>query len=132
MKIKKGDLTRLIQERIRRVMSEMYSVGPNLYTFEFKDLEVGPVTVMVHIEPYRAGSRIDPPSGGEVTIKGLSLTRGSEISMEELVKMENALLLQVGERPLTVEDMTSWIETVAADQDQGISYFPSAGSKRRN
>lgn len=103
MKITKSRLKEVVRAQTMRFLTEMasYDVDETVYV-SLTDLEVGMADVKVKIS--KMNDMDMPPEGMQIDILSIDVS-GQEMSLEDLVVSENALLSIAGEPPITEEDI---------------------------
>ncbi len=121
MKTTKKQLGELIQESVKRIVHEMIS-GKGYMHVTMHGLEVGPVQVSARVIPGRKGTFMSPEEPEEIEIDELSI-QDEPISMDELLEKENQIRTQLGEPPLSQEQLLQKAEVAVAENS--IDYADS-------
>lgn len=121
MKITKEQLNTLIQESVKRIVHEMIS-GKGYMQVTMHGLELGPVQVSARVIPGRRGTFMSPEEPEEIEVDEFSF-QGQSISMDELLERENQIRAELGEPPLSHEELLMKAETAVAEDS--IDYTDS-------
>ncbi|TXH11501.1 MAG: hypothetical protein E6R04_02640 [Spirochaetes bacterium] len=121
MKITKKQLNTLIQESVKRIVHEMVS-GKGYMQVTMHGLELGPVQVSARVIPGRRGTFMSPEEPEEIEVDEFSF-QGQSISMDELLERENQIRAELGEPPLSHEELLMKAETAVAEDS--IDYTDS-------
>lgn len=121
MKITKKQLNTLIQESVKRIVHEMIS-GKGYMQVTMHGLELGPVQVSARVIPGRRGTFMSPEEPEEIEVDEFSF-QGQSISMDELLERENQIRAELGEPPLSHEELLMKAETAVAEDS--IDYTDS-------
>lgn len=115
MKTTKKQLATLIHEAVKRTLHEMIA-GKGFSSVTMHGLEVGPVQVSARVIPGRPATRMSPEEPSEVEIDEFSL-QGEVLSVDELIARENQIRMELGEPPLSQEELIQKAEVAVAEDD---------------
>lgn len=115
MKTTKKQLATLIHEAVKRTLHEMVA-GKGFSNVTMHGLEVGPVQVSARIIPGRPATHMSPEESSEVEIDEFSF-QGEVLSVDELIARENQIRMELGEPPLSQEELIQKAEVAVAEDD---------------